>query len=150
MDKHLIIDVRRNLPLRRRMGSDLATAAVWGGWVMLVFNSFPGAAHARPALAHAAAARLPALTINPLWLLAGFVVAVLWTAPRLFRPAKPSAPAPDYASHFGISEPELVTGRAAQVCTVHHDDHGRIVAIDTDAPKPPGVTDADPELPRAA
>jgi hypothetical protein len=81
MDKHLIIDVRRNLPLRRRMGSDLATAAVWGGWVMLVFNSFPGAAHARPALAHAAAARLPALTINPLWLLAGFVVAVLWTAP---------------------------------------------------------------------
>ncbi len=72
-------------------------------------------------------------------MLAGAIVAALWTLPRLNKPRSPHGAlnAPNYASHFGVDEPELASGRAAQVCTVHHDECGRILAIVSQPPEPP-------------
>lgn len=49
---------------------------------------------------------------------------------------------PNYAAYFGISDPQLHRCRSAQVCIVHHDADGRILAIETETPRPPTAADA--------
>jgi poly-beta-1,6-N-acetyl-D-glucosamine biosynthesis protein PgaD len=36
----------------------------------------------------------------------------------------------DYARHFELPEGELLAGRDAAVCVVHHDERGRIVRVE--------------------
>jgi poly-beta-1,6-N-acetyl-D-glucosamine biosynthesis protein PgaD len=56
------------------------------------------------------------------------------TAPRAFSKS------PDYASHFGLTASLLENGRTSQVCVVHHDALGRILAIETpDAQRQPHI-----------
>lgn len=37
----------------------------------------------------------------------------------------------DYARHFQLPEQEVMDGRASSICVVHHDEHGRIIRIDS-------------------
>lgn len=143
MNDKLIIDVRRSLPWRRRAASDLATAAIWALWAMLCLSSFAGHAHAASqTIASAktlhAGVHLPLPMPNGIgWPIAGLALATLWIVPRLQKPAAPKSLAgtPNYAGHFGLTMSDLDAARATQVCVVHHDASGRIVAVKaSDAP----------------
>lgn len=61
----------------------------------------------------------------------------LWNKLSGLRKEARCSQAANYALHFGLSELHLHVCRLAQTCIVHHDDDGRIVAIETAAPLPP-------------
>lgn len=65
----------------------------------------------------------------------------LWNKITGSRQEEATAPVPNYAAYFGISDPQLRRCRSAQVCIVHHDADGRILAIETETPRPPTVAD---------
>lgn len=139
MNYQPIIDVRRSLPWRRRITSEFATFAVWVAWIVLCLSTFASSAHAASAGrgihtsgAHTAAP--PVGQIEAGLTLAALGLSALWAVPRLRRTAPRILSAtPDYASHFGLPETLVETGRTSQVCIVHHDNAGRILAIETPA-----------------
>lgn len=143
MNYQPIIDVRRSLPWRRRIASEFATFAVWIGWSVLCLTTFASSAHAAAAghrvnqsAIHSAAP--PSGQIEAALALAALGISALWAVPRLRRTApRTLAQTPDYASHFGLSETLVATGRTSQVCVVHHDASGRILAIETSAQRQP-------------
>ena len=57
---------------------------------------------------------------------------LLWNQLSARRePVMRSPELPEYASHFGVTASELKYGRVSQVCTVHHDEQGRIVRLES-------------------
>lgn len=66
----------------------------------------------------------------------------LWNKVAGSRQDKVAVTAPNYAAYFGISDLKLHRCRSAQVCIVHHDADGRILAIETETPRPPTAEDA--------
>jgi len=119
----LILDCRRQLGWRQRLPARLGTSALWGGLVLLVL---PGMAWA----AVGAGVALPLL----LRLMSQRPRAGKAEAPVLLSPGQSLAPSQDpqrqlLAEAFGISEASLFRARHAQICTVHHDGQGEIVAF---------------------
>jgi poly-beta-1,6-N-acetyl-D-glucosamine biosynthesis protein PgaD len=130
----MIIDVRARLPLRRRIGSDLCTAGLWGlcGWLLV--PTLASVSHARTLQPHqglASGFSMPALN-GVLGILAVAVGIWVWMQSR--RRKTVMAAQPDYAQRFGLTEAQLVQYRASQTCTVHHNEAGDIVGIDAVAP----------------
>jgi len=118
-----ILDWRAQMGWRRRLPARLGTSALWGLVMVLLL----------PGLAWAAAGAGLAVPL---------VLRLLTQQPRankaqnlsLLGPAKPLDPSQDpqrqqMAEAFGIQEASLFRARHAQICTVHHDDHGEIVAF---------------------
>jgi len=108
---------------RRRLPARLGTSALWGLVLVLLL----------PGLAWAAAGTGLAVPL---------VLRLLSQRPRpqrsqdplLLSPAQPLVPSQDpqrqqLAEAFGIHEASLFRARHAQICTVHHDDQGEIVAF---------------------
>lgn len=129
----LIIDARQELPWYKRLFSDTSTAVMWGGWLLLwrpvlaitglmsinhphffhnLFN-FMGLEHYITALLACAAALL------------------LWSALPAHRVKNPvTKQMKDYANYFELSPQMIQNGRKSQICTVHHDENGKIIRID--------------------
>ncbi len=121
-DAGLIVDGRRQLGWRKRLPARLGTTALWGVLVVLL--------HGMALAAVGAGVATPLL----LRLLLPRPRAAKPEAPVLLSPAQPLAPSEDpqrqrLAEAFGISEAALFRARHAQICTVHHDDQGEIVAF---------------------
>jgi hypothetical protein len=111
---------------------------------------------AHSAVAHAAAVTHATTVVAPpiiptggILTLEDAVVALIGTCTLLMlwnrlssqpAPTPRLAIVPDYAGHFGIEPRQLADARDSGVCTVHHDEAGRILRIDS----------AQRELPRAA
>ena len=122
-DSNLIVDGRSAMGWGQRLPARLGTSALWGFTLLLLLPGLP-------------------------WVVAGtgvalpLVLQLLAKAPRQLRqadpgllaPPQPLAPSQDperreLAEAFGISEATLFRARHAQICTVHHDDNGVIVAF---------------------
>ncbi len=130
----MIIDVRARLPLRRRIGSDLCTAGLWGLCAWLLVPTLASVSHARTLQPHQALASgfsMPALN-SVLGILAFAIGIWVWMQSR--RRKTVVAVQPDYAQRFGLTETQLVQYRGSQTCTVHHNEAGDIVGIDAIAP----------------
>ncbi|HVY87289.1 MAG TPA: poly-beta-1,6-N-acetyl-D-glucosamine biosynthesis protein PgaD [Hyphomonadaceae bacterium] len=149
----MIIDVRRQLPWRRRLTSDLATASLWGLWLWLcrpIVSVFDGLSLlpqaktvAHHAITHVAVGKFPLASVERGIAALVIVSVALWLWHKISErggTVEAPATAPDYASHFQMSEALLKHCRAAQVCVVHHDAEGQIVAIRTVPTLPPTIT----------
>lgn len=139
----LIIDARRHLTLPQRLLSSGLTALLWGLWLYLWLpalgllawlGSLRGLLHLA---AQPASLRLPpTLPGHLLTLLATAGALGLWA--RLSQRRMRAAPRPcdrepspaDYARDLGADPEQVAAGRDAAIVVVHHDNTGRIVAIE--------------------
>lgn len=136
MQDSLIINVRSELGWHRRLFSDATTAALWGVWLWLCQPAIGAVAlmcgtNLGTHFGRVALSCTPASLADSALALAGTAAALLvWKRFSARQARRPKlAQQPDYAGYFGLSAQSLEQGRGASVCVVHHDDLGRIVAI---------------------
>ncbi len=136
----LIINIRQHLHWRKRLFSDTTTAMMWGAWLYLwrpvlmlgsaqaIWSVHKGSIH----FAFASTSDNLKYVIEAV--LVGCIILLLWT----FLPSRRVSVTPEhtleeYATHFGLPAEQIEAGRAANICTVFHDAHGRMISIRPDA-----------------
>src|ERR1700712_4762987 len=129
MGQRLIINARSDLSWRRRLLSDLVTAAMWGGWILLwlpVFRKLIQVIHLHVSFAPAAMEVLDTLTPISLThsliaLLGTSALLMLWTLlpTRKLTHAHGVQALTDYAEYFDLKESDIVAGQGSRVCVVH-------------------------------
>ena len=135
-----IINARRQLAWRRRIVSDIATVALWAGWILLWIPSYlrlRTAIHLHTRFGLAArevlqtVAPIP-LTRAVLLVLGTCGLLLLWTLVPSRRPAEPptTETLEDEAARLHVPTEQLRAGRAARIDVVHHDEDGNIIAIE--------------------
>lgn len=121
----LIIDLYSKRPFFQRFVSESATTFIWGSWAWLcklhhffqfrfLLLGIPNAV-ADPAVA----------------LISTSSMLMLWNTINNPTPTYKQLSTEDIANHFNISTEQLNEGRNSQVCVVHHDEYGNIVAINS-------------------
>jgi poly-beta-1,6-N-acetyl-D-glucosamine biosynthesis protein PgaD len=138
--QRLIINARSDLSWRRRLLSDVVTALMWGGWILLwlpVFRKLLQVIELHMSFTPAAIQVLDTLTPIPLAhsliaLLGTSALLMLWTLlpTRKLTHAHGVQTLEDYAEYFDLPEHDIVAGQDSRICVVHHDEHGNIVGID--------------------
>jgi PgaD-like protein len=116
-----ILDLRSSRPSPARLAAQLLTLALWGGSLTLLAAPL-GRVLPRLALAGAVGMPLVALGVRREAQL------------RLPPPTDPQRHT--IAQAFGLEEALLFRARHGQRCTVHHDDEGRITALQLPEPPP--------------
>ena len=139
MPERMIINARHDLDWRRRLLSDVLTALLWIGWILLwlpVFHKLHEVI--RLHVKFGLAAREILDTVTPisiehslLALVGTSALLLLWSLlpKRRVTHAHATLSTADYASHFAIAEQDIREGRAARICVVSHDDGGAITGI---------------------
>jgi poly-beta-1,6-N-acetyl-D-glucosamine biosynthesis protein PgaD len=138
-----IINARRQLRWRHRLFSDAGTLALWSVWLWMCRPAILGGVGMvgvafgmkRPAPGTLAGNSLPSVEEMALVLIGVSALLLLWN--RLSRePAvRPRIDLlPDFQRHFGLNGEVIEAARDSQRVVVHHDDQGRIVAIESAAP----------------
>jgi poly-beta-1,6-N-acetyl-D-glucosamine biosynthesis protein PgaD len=137
----LIIDARRQLSWNRRLFSDASTLVLWSMWLWMCRSAvlrMVGTLGVMAGISAGSHSASPAV-IAGMFSIEDAALALVGTGATLMlwnRLASQPAPmprihaVPDFAAHFGVEAPMLDAARASQVCTVHHDDTGRILRID--------------------
>lgn len=143
-----IIDLRGRHSWLRRLPARAATLGLWGTALALV-----GPVLITPVLAKAAmGVGVSGLVGGPLVRRLGPRLRRRPAADRQATPEEANPPEADtadpsrhrLAQEFGMSEVLLFRARHGQVCTLHHDGEGRIVAIDLpEADRTSACTDRD-------
>ena len=139
MAQRLIINARSDLGWRRRLLSDVVTAAMWCGWILLwlpVFRKLIQVINLHLSFAPAAVQVLDTLTPIPLGhsliaLLGTSALLMLWTLlpTRKLTHAHGMQTLEDYAEYFDLDAKEIVAGQESRVCVVSHDEFGNIVGV---------------------
>lgn len=141
MNQKLIINARDKLGLGRRLLSDFSTAMMWIGWIWL-WLPFVHKLHEmhRLGVGFGPAAMEVMATVSPVsWphallaLTGTSGLLLLWSLlpSREADGVHETVTLHDYAEHFHLDKREITAGRHAQICVIHHDDHGRIIRIET-------------------
>ena len=117
----------------QRLPGRVGTSALWGFTLLLLLPGLPW-------------------VVAGTWVALPLVLQLFAKAPRQLNQAdlallahpQPLAPCQDparrqLAEAFGISEATLFRARHAQICTVHHDDNGVIVAFALPCPNAPSA-----------
>lgn len=135
----LIINARHCLRWHQRLLSDASTALLWSGWIWLWMPLVRAWASFAAEGAQLSAAVTPLLAVGSEDALGHSVAALIGASGTLMvwnrLPGRPARAAPplslrEHARYFQLPEQELAAGRAASVCVVHHDAHGRIVRVE--------------------
>lgn len=141
MSNALIINARHHLSAYQRFTSNASTAMLWGGWLWMwrpllnVFNWVNNlGANVQPTLLKLMATGTPmSLEGSVMALIGASGTLLLWNMLPAQK-ARTSAQTPllrDYADYFELPELDILSGRASNVCTVHHDETGRITRIES-------------------
>jgi poly-beta-1,6-N-acetyl-D-glucosamine biosynthesis protein PgaD len=144
VSKPLIINARRHLSWNRRLLSDASTLVLWTMWLWLCRSAllrFIGMMGVMLGLRHAAhgATTGQLMFAGAVLTIEDAAVALVGTCGMLMlwnRLSSQPAPmprlnmTPDYAGYFDLEPQVLAKARASSVCTVHHDETGRILRID--------------------
>jgi poly-beta-1,6-N-acetyl-D-glucosamine biosynthesis protein PgaD len=140
MRERMIINARSDLGWRRRLLSDVVTAAMWAFWILLWLPVFRKLYHvirlheglARGAIQVFRTITPISLTHSSIALLGTCALLLLWTLlpTRRLTHAHDLQTLDDYAEYFELDEAEIVAGRNSQICVVRHDEHGQIVGIE--------------------
>ena len=150
MNVRPIINLRHQLRWHHRLYSDASTLALWSAWLWmcrpLVLGALglAGVAFGVPHPGPAASSDHALPSIEEMALLLAGVSGLLLAWNRLSRePAvRPRVDAlPDFCRHFGLDTDQISFARESRRCIVHHDDQGRIIAIESAAPGQPAVND---------
>lgn len=138
-----IINIRRQLRWQQRLFSDAGTLALWSTWLWLCRPAVLGAAGMmgvafgmkRPARGTLAANALPSFEEMALLLIGVSALLLLWNRLSRVPAVRPRVnQLPDFEHHFGLSGQLITAARDSRSCTVHHDEQGRIIAIESAAP----------------
>ncbi|NUS37503.1 MAG: poly-beta-1,6-N-acetyl-D-glucosamine biosynthesis protein PgaD [Lysobacter sp.] len=139
MREKFIINARGSLRRRHRWLSDVLTAGLWIGWILLWLPVFRRLREVvRLHVDFELAAREVLETVTPISitrsliaLIGTAVLLLLWSMlpKRKVTHAHATLTTLDYARHFAIREPEIDSGRASRVCVVAHDEAGAITGI---------------------
>ena len=139
MPERFIINARRDLRRRHRWLSDVLTAGLWIGWILLWLPVFRKLREVvRLHVDFELAAREVLDTVTPISITRSLVALIgtaalllLWSLlpKRKATHAAGTLATADYARHFGIDEAAILGGRASRVCIVRHDDAGAITGI---------------------
>jgi poly-beta-1,6-N-acetyl-D-glucosamine biosynthesis protein PgaD len=135
----MIINARRELGWRHRALSDVLTACLWVGWILLWIPVFRKLHEViRLHLTFGLAAREVLDTVTPISIEHSLIALVgtstlllLWSLlpKRAVVHAHATLSTGDYARHFGIPESEIRGGLDGRICVVSHDDDGTITGI---------------------
>lgn len=135
----LIINVPHRLGLPRRLLTWTVTLGLWVLWGCLwapIIHNYSYLVHCCGSISVAAVRLLDGATVISMEhitsaLLGTAATLMLWgMLPRHGRTGTHRQNSlTDYARHFGLEEAAILHGRSAAVCTVHHDEQGRITAI---------------------
>ena len=140
MPEKMIINARRDLGRRHRIVSDLLTACLWGGWILLwipAFRKLLEVIHLH--LDFGLAAKEVLDTVTPISiarslvaLLGTSVLLLLWSLlpKRQVGQAHAFRSMADYASYFNLEERTIVDGCNSRICVVCHDEDGGITGIE--------------------
>ena len=140
MAERMIINARSDLSWRRRLLSDVVTALMWAGWILLwlpVFLKLRMVIRLHLGLAPAAIQVFE--TITPISLVYSSIALVgtstlllLWTLlpTRRITHAHGVQTLADYSEYFDLDESEIIASRDSRICVVHHDEHGNIEGIE--------------------
>ena len=136
----MIINARRDLGWHRRLASDVLTAGLWVGWVLLWIPVFRKLHQViRLHIHFGLAAREVMETVTPISLMHSMiallgtsVLLLLWSLlpRRNVGEAHEARATLDYARHFGVDETQIKLGQDSRICVVSHDDSGAITAIE--------------------
>ncbi len=139
MTNPLIINVRPQLRWHQRLFSDTSTALMWGMWLylwrpLLVITSAK-AISLHPVVIQFFKGSSPiSLEMGVSVIISGSIALMMWgLLPSRQVKETSTKTLADYAEHFHIPEAEIIEGRAANICTVYHDEHGRMTHISTNA-----------------
>lgn len=138
MSGSLIIDARHQLRWHERLVSRVSTLLLWSGWLWL----WAPLVRAYDSLSRVGVRVSPVFSqlfaVGPEDALGNSVVVLIGASGTLIvwnhlprrACAAPALSLREHAEHFQLSERELREARAAAVCVVHHDEHGRIVRLE--------------------
>jgi poly-beta-1,6-N-acetyl-D-glucosamine biosynthesis protein PgaD len=145
----LIINARRKLGWRRRIGSDVATAILWIVWIYLwwpVIEKARQVVRLRLGFEPAAIEVLETAEPIPLKhslvaLLGTCLLLLLWTLlpKRQLTRTHAEATLADCAQAFGLPAEVIANARQNRVTTVHYDDEGSVVQLDAGSPGAPAL-----------
>lgn len=145
MSASLIINARSRLSWHQRFVSDASTAFMWAFWIKLWLPVLRAMLRV-PFLDALARKSLRLLLVQgsaqsvehyALALVGASGSLLVWSRLPAFKVATPELTTPqDCAAHFGLPLAELLAGREASVCVVHHDESGRILRLERRAPAP--------------
>jgi poly-beta-1,6-N-acetyl-D-glucosamine biosynthesis protein PgaD len=137
--ERMIINARRELAWRHRAVSDVLTACLWVGWILLWIPVFRKLHEViRLHLTFGLAAREVLDTVTPISIEHSLIALVgtstlllLWSLlpKRAVVHAHATLSTGDYARHFALPEHEIRAGLGARICVVSHDDEGTITGI---------------------
>ena len=139
MPDRMIINARRELGWRHRATSDILTACLWIGWILLWLPVFHKLREViRLHVTFGLAAREILDTVTPISiehsliaLIGTSAMLLLWSLlpKRRVTHAHSTLATADYARYFGLTEGEISTGLDSRICVVSHDEDGRITGI---------------------
>ncbi|WP_159016000.1 poly-beta-1,6-N-acetyl-D-glucosamine biosynthesis protein PgaD [Cognatiluteimonas profundi] len=140
----LIINARRDLGWGRRAASDLSTAMLWIGWILLwapVFRKLREVVRLHLQFELAAREILEMVTpisvVHSVIALLGTITLLLsWSLlpKRRVAHAHAALTSVDHARHFGVDERQVAAGLQSRICVVHHDDDGAVTGITAQYP----------------
>lgn len=135
MNNPLIINIRKQMDWQQRLFSDSSTALMWAMWLylwrpMIVITGVK-AVNTHPVLFHFVTKISPAMMGSIIAVVIFGAVGLLLWARLPSNRIRPMAhkTLTDYARHFQLSKQDIIAGREAQICTVYHDAHGRIIGV---------------------
>ena len=140
MPDRIIINARRDLGWRSRLVSDVLTACLWVGWVLLwfpVFRKLQQVIHLHLDLGLATREVLD--TVTPISLIHAMVallgtsaLLLLWSLlpKRRVGEAHEARTTLEYARYFQLDGADIGLGRDSRICVVSHDDEGAITGIE--------------------
>ncbi|MBC7751476.1 MAG: poly-beta-1,6-N-acetyl-D-glucosamine biosynthesis protein PgaD [Candidatus Saccharibacteria bacterium] len=135
MNNPLIINIRKQMDWQQRLFSDSSTALMWAMWLYLwrpmVVITGVHAVNTHPVLFHFVTKISPAMMSSIIAVVIFGAVGLLLWARLPSNRIRPMAhkTLTDYARHFQLSKQDIIAAREAQICTVDHDRHGRIIGV---------------------
>ena len=141
----LIINRRHELPLKKRLLSDMVTTLLWACWIYLWWPFFEvlwrivSIRSSAEDIADDIFDQIHAVTVeHALMMLLGTSAILILIAklPKYSPQSLHTVYQPEeYAQFFDINSDELVQGLQSQVCTLHHNQVGKIISIQRGVPE---------------
>ncbi|MFA5460476.1 MAG: poly-beta-1,6-N-acetyl-D-glucosamine biosynthesis protein PgaD [Sulfurimonas sp.] len=137
----LIINKRNEMPFAKKIGWDIVTVLLWAGWIylwkplLIVFYKIVTLDAEVDEISNVIFDEISAVTVEHAIIMLVATPTVLFILSWLNRHVAPSVhfiyKFDEYAKYFQVDSAKLRDATDAQLITIHHDNSGRIVDIET-------------------
>jgi biofilm PGA synthesis protein PgaD len=137
----LIINKRNEMPFAKKIGWDIVTVLLWAGWIylwkplLIVFYKIVTLDAEVDEISNVIFDEISAVTVEHAIIMLVATPTILFILSWLNRHVAPSVhfiyKFDEYAKYFQVDSAKLRDSIDAQLITIHHDNSGRIVDIET-------------------